>query len=175
MTARCGRCGYAREYHDGETARCPGLKRGQWMDAVPPEVITWREIMRRDVLARAAEHVAANAPYVSPLVVAPLVRARRPQSLAEIAGYQGRQALGIGRAATSAGWHVAGMYAMAGDGREISALTMHHGDMRAAATWLRAAGLAGTKSGWSADVAYAWRTGEMPRKVTHTDIEAIFK
>lgn len=101
----------------------------------------------------------------------PQVPARPPAGPGELAGYRGRQALGMGRAAAAAGWTLAAYYARAHDGEEMSAIKMLRGALRAVATWTRPAGNIGKSSGWRADVAYGWIEGSMPQKVNHTDLE----
>ncbi len=93
----------------------------------------------------------------------------------EFAGYGGKQARGLGRAATAAGWRVNAVYWRAADGAEGCAVQLAKGPLRAAATWKRKAGHPNPKTGWSTDVAYAWRVDveRFPTKLTHTDLERL--
>lgn len=166
---------------------CPGRRsaadgsRGQWLllrqakykplAPAPYDRSTWREILARDTALRHAVYDAERAPHESPIVLPPQVPARPPLGGAEVASYRGRQALGLGGAAAAAGWRADAFYARAADGAELSAVKLARDDLRAVATWRRAAGKQGSKSGWSADVAYGWRLGTMPAKITHTFLE----
>lgn len=173
----CDRCGYLREYHQVVTLRCPAdgggyAKTVGWRDSPPLDTSDWQTIIRREAQARQEAYAAARAPYVSPVVPPPLIPARAPQGPSELAGYQGRQAMGLGRAAIEAGWRVAAFYWLAGDCTEGCAVKLQRDDLRAVATWRRAAGSIGKTSGWSADVAYGWRVGTIPAKVNHTDLKS---
>jgi hypothetical protein len=105
----------------------------------------------------------------------PQVAARPPVGPGEFAGYQGKQAVGLGRKATERGWDARGWYWRAFDGVEGCAVALRKGVLRAVATWTRAAGKQGGKSGWGADVAYGWRTDipGFPMQLTHTQLEGL--
>lgn len=166
----CATCGYGPEWHEGPTLKCPGQP-GKWRDPPPVDRSTWREIIARDSAARQAVIDVARRPYVPVVVPPPQVPARPAAGPSEMARYQGRQALGVGRRAAAAGWTVAAYYARSHDGTELSAVKMYRGALRAVATWTRPAGNIGKLSGWRADVAYGWINGSMPQKVNHTDLE----
>lgn len=174
----CDRCGYLREYHQPDTLRCPADGGGYartvgWRDSPPIDRSDWQTIIRRAAQAREAAHAAARAPYVPPPAQAPpLIAPRAPRGASELASYRGRQAVGLGRTAVAAGWSVAAFYWLCGDHSEGCAVKLRRDDLRAVATWRRAAGSIGKTSGWSADVAYGWRVGRMPIKVSHTDLES---
>jgi hypothetical protein len=163
---------------------CPGRRseseanKGRWMvlrlgklkQPEPP-------VQRRDwfgmsmpVLEVKAEKVVLDEPLGPPQVTA-----RPPYGPGEIAGYQGKQAVGLGRRAAAAGWTVSAHYWRAADGVEGCAVRMARDDLRAVATWKRPRGKIGAKSGWGADVAYGWRLGTLPAKLSHTDLERIFR
>jgi hypothetical protein len=167
----CGGCGYLARWHEGPELRCPSLKTKRWQDPPPVDRSMWRDILARDTAMRHAVYDARNAPHEPQIVLPPRIPARAPYGPGEIAGHQGRQALGLGRKAVAAGWRVTAHYAMAADGGELSAVKLARDDLRAVATWRRAPGKVGSKSGWSADVAYGWRLGTMPAKINHTDLE----
>lgn len=179
MTVHCGGCGYEPQWHKPVTGHCPGpeggyLKTVTWQFPPLPDATPWREIMRRDYLARVAEYEAAHAPYVPPAPAPPpRVPARPVRAATEIAGYQGRQAVGLGRKAVAAGWAVEAHYWRAHDGVEGCAVRMQKGDLYAVATWARPAAQAGGRSGWAADIAYGVKRGEMPVKLTHTQLEGV--
>jgi hypothetical protein len=106
----------------------------------------------------------------------PRVLARAPRTPAEIAGAGGgRQASKLGRLAISLGWSVSAHYWQGADGPEGCAIRLAKLPLRAVATWSRPAELVGTKAGWKADLAYAWRIDvpRPPMKVTHTDLERL--
>lgn len=173
---RCRSCGYLESTHDA-ARRCHAAtadkngRRGTFSPA-PPDApdIGWRKIMELEAAARRAESDHARAVYVPPVVEPPMVPARSPMGPGEIAGGGGKkQATKLGRQAIDAGWLVEAVYWRAADGTEGCALRLAGpGQMRAVATWARDGGKAGTLAGWSADIAYAWRPGEMPAKINHT-------
>jgi len=165
-TQHCAGCGYLRVYHEGD--RCPGLKTKTFQ--VPPPIVEtdWREILERDARVRAAALAARTAVALPSVPAQPRVPARPPLNHGEFARGQGRQALGLGRRAIEAGWDVSPWYWLAGDGTEGCAVKLAKDDLRAVATWQRPPGMLGSSKGWAADVAYAWRVGSMPVKVTHT-------
>jgi hypothetical protein len=105
----------------------------------------------------------------------PQVVARSPLAPGEFAGYQGKQAVGLGRKAIERGWDVAPWYWRAHDGSEGCAVALSRGPLRAVATWKRKAGSQGKGSGWGADVAYAWRTdaNAFPTQIGHTQLEGL--
>jgi hypothetical protein len=119
------------------------------------------------------QEVEEDEPQVA---LPPQVPARPPQGPGELASYQGKQAVGLGRRGVAAGWQVEAFYARAGDGHEICGLRLKYGVYRAVATWTRKAGNIGKLSGWATDVAYAWQLDVKrgPIKLTHTDLEGIF-
>lgn len=177
MTGHCAGCGYLFVYHRSETGHCPAdegfAKTARYRPPPPIDRTEWREIMRRDYLARVAAHEAAHAPYELVVVPPPLIPARAPTGPAELAGYQGRQAVGLGRKATAAGWQVSAAYWKTHDGSEGCAVKMQRDDLFAVATWTRKPGKAGSKSGWEADIAYGVRRGDAPVKLTHTQLEGV--
>lgn len=105
----------------------------------------------------------------------PMVRARLPRSRLEYAGYGGRQAVGLGRRAALVGWSVRPLYWRAGDGAEGCGVWLWKDDLRAVATWKRPSTKAGMKSGWGADIAYAWRADvqRFPTKLNHTQLDEL--
>lgn len=168
---KCATCGYERWWHEGTTkTKCPAQAQGKWREPDPPGRSSWREIMREDAAARRAAFDEARAAYVPPIVLPPQVPARWPAGPGEIAGYQGRQAVGLGRAAAQRGWAVTARYWRAGDGKEGCGVWLSRGELRALATWERKPGQQGSKSGWSGGVAYAWRTDvtAFPTPIGHT-------
>lgn len=166
----CAGCGYVRSLH-GADGGCPGLKTKTFTARAPVEEIDWREVMRRDRVAASAPPVAVAA------VAAPLIPARPPLSFGEYAGGQGRQAVGLGRAAMAVGWSVSPWYWLAGDGTEGCALRLARGTLRAVATWKRPSGMLGSSKGWASDLAYAWRTdvARIPQKMTVTQLEGLIR
>jgi hypothetical protein len=176
----CASCGYGPEWHEqtGEH-RCPpetadkNGRRGKWRTPDPPVHLDYRAIMRRDWLARQAADAAAHVEYEPEVVPPPLIPARAPTGPTELASYQGRQALGMGRQAALAGWAVSAHYWKAYDGSEGCAVKMWRDDLYAVATWKRKPAKAGTKSGWEADIAYGVRRGDAPVKLTHTQLEGV--
>lgn len=138
----------------------------------PPEPEVRREWFGLLVPVIETEPKRAAEPVV---VLPPEVPARPPQGPGEFAGYAGKQAVGLGRAAMDKGWELSPWYWRAGDGSEGCAVRLAKGPLRAVATWKRAAGKQGSKSGWSSDVAYAWRTDvdRFPSEVTLTQLEGL--
>jgi hypothetical protein len=63
-------------------------------------------------------------------------------------------------------------YWRAHDGTEGCAVKLRKDDLYGVATWARPAGKIGTRAGWAADIAYAWRLDgkSMPVKVNHTQL-----
>lgn len=178
VTRRCAGCGYDVTTHDPDgtchasTADKNG-RRGKFRDAPPDGPGDWREIMRRDYLARVAKYEAERAAYAPIVVPPPQVPARPPAGPGEFAGYQGRQAVGLGRKAAAAGWAVEARYWRAHDGTEGCAVRMARDDLYAVATWSRKPGKQGSRSGWEADIAYGVRRGDAPVKLTHTQLEGV--
>lgn len=176
---RCASCGYGAEWHELGTQKCPietadrNGRRGRWKDAPPIDHSDYRTIMRRDWLARQAAYEALHAPYVPVVIPPPRIPARSPNGPHELAGYAGRQAIGLGRKAVAAGWRVTAHYAMRHDGEEFCAIKMQRADLFAVATWTRKPGKQGGKSGWEADIAYGVRRGDAPVKLTHTQLEGV--
>lgn len=176
---RCSSCGYSEQWHELGTRKCPAEtadkngRRGTLKASPPDDPALWPEIIRRDSLARKAKTDAARAVYVPEIVLPPQVAARPPRGPGEIAGYQGKQAVGLGRVAVVAGWDVGAWYWRAYDGVEGCAVRLSLKDLRGVATWKRAAGKLGSKSGWSGEDAYGWKLGTMPIKLKHTELERI--
>lgn len=178
---RCAACGYEREpWHEFGTDRCPpetadkNGRRGRFRPSPEPDLALWPEIIRRDVAARFAAIEAARVVHVPDPALPPQVSARPPYGPGEFASYQGRQAAGLGRAASAAGWTVRAWYWRAADGTEGCAVSMSRGDLRAVATWTRPPGKLGGTSGWATDAAYGWRLGTMPATINTTDLGRIF-
>jgi hypothetical protein len=171
-----GACGYLIEFHD-LAGRCPGVKAGKFQRPDPVDRALWREIMARDLAARHRELERANAPYVPKIVLPPIVPARPPLSPGEFAGWQGKQAVGLGRRAAGSGFDLMPLYWLAGDETEGCAVKGQHAAFCFVATWKRAAGRRGSASGWGADIAYAWHPGDrqIPARMTHTDLERLFR
>jgi hypothetical protein len=174
----CAGCGYLFAYHQIGTGNCPRddggyAKTVKFRERPPVDRTPWREIMRRDWLARVAKYEAERAPYVPVIAPRPRIPARPPEGPHEMASYQGRQALGLGRKAAAAGWQVSAQYWQVHDGSEGCAVKMQRGDLFAVATWKRGAGKAGSKSGWEADIAYGVRRGDASVKLTHTQLEGV--
>lgn len=159
--------------------RCPGkdtqLRHGTFREAPPPEELTYVEILARDAARWRAEAEEAARPYEPP--PPPLVPARPPCGPHEFAGYQGRQAVGLGRKAVAAGWEVEARYWRAADRSEGCAVRLRKGPLRAVATWKRKADNRNPKSGWATDDAYAWRIDvqRFPTKLSHTDLEGLIQ
>lgn len=176
---RCAACGYGDELHEFGTRRCPpetadkNGRRGRFRVPDPPDTRTWQQRIKDASAARAQAIEDARRPYVPEVVPPPQVPARAPQGPGEFAGYGGRQAVGLGKAAAAAGWRVAAFYARSHDGEEMCAVKLAKDDLRAVATWTRKAGNIGKASGWGADIAYGWRLGTMPARINHTDLEKI--
>jgi len=179
VTGRCAACGYGPQWHEFGTQKCPpetadkNGRRGKWRDAPPVDTADFRTIMRRDAERRAADYAAARAVYVPEVVPPPQVPARSPRGPEELAGYAGRQAIGLGRKAVAAGWRVTPHYWRAHDGTEGCAIKMSRGDLFAVALWTRKPGKQGGKSGWEADIAYGVRRGDAPVKLSHTQLEGV--
>jgi hypothetical protein len=179
----CAACGYGRHFHEGDDLRCPAAtadkngRRGSWRDAPPPGPASWDEVIRRDIAERLGRELAERAKAREGALPPPppIIPARPPAGPGEIAGYGGKQALGMGRKAAADGWAVAARYWMTHDRSEGCALMLRRGNLYAVATWTRKPGKAGTKSGWSADVAYGVQAGALPIKITHTYLEGLFK
>lgn len=174
----CAGCGYLLAYHQVGTQCCPAplggfAKTAKWRDPAPIDRTAWRDIMRRDHAARMAKYAAECAPYEPTVIPPPLVPARAPRNVGELAGYAGRQGVGLGRRAVAAGWRVAAFYWQAHDGAEGCAVKMARDDLYAVACWKRKPGKQGSKSGWEADIAYGVRRGDAPVKLTHTQLEEV--
>lgn len=166
----CAGCGYRQSFH-GVDGTCPGLKTKRFEEPGPIDRATWREIMRRD---RAAAN-RVEPVHVPVAALPPQVRPREPQHAGEIAGWQGKQAVGFGRKAIAAGWAVEPWYWRAGTGAEGCAVCISKDAARAVATWSRGPGMVGKTSGWATDVAYGWRidVGRFPMKLTLTELEGL--
>jgi hypothetical protein len=174
----CAGCGYRPEHHQVGTQCCPTgdggfAKMAKWREPAPIDRTPWRDIMRRDHAARMAKYAAERAPYESAVIAPPLVPARAPRDVGELAGHGGRQAVGLGRKAVAAGWRVAAFYWQVHDESEGCAVKMARDDLFAVACWKRKPGKQGSKSGWEADIAYGVRRGDAPVKLTHTQLEGV--
>lgn len=163
------------------THRCPGkgtqLRHGTFRDPPPPGPGNWRDVIAADRAARDEKRHLEELAAMPDAVRPPIVPARPPCGPHEIAGYQGRQAVGLGRKATALAWDVEAWYWLAGDRSEGCAVRLRKGPLRAVATWTRKAGNKNPRSGWAVDVAYAWRIDvERPAtKLTHTDLEGLIR
>jgi hypothetical protein len=163
------------------TRPCPGkstqLRHGKFRLPSQSDPAGYAEIMRRDAAARFAADDEARLALEPPAVVPPQVPARPPVGPGELAGYGGKQAIGLGRTAVAAEWSVTALYWRSGAGVEGCGIWLAKGPVRAVATWKRAAGKQGAKSGWGADLAYAWRADvpRFPSRLNHTDLERLIK
>lgn len=146
------------------------LRQGKYKSPATPEPRREWFGLLVPVLESEVEQVVAE-----PVTGPPQVPARPPIEPTEFAGTQGRQARGLGRKALAAGWDVSPWYWRAFDGAEGCAVRLARGPLRAVATWKRAPGHLGEKSGWAADVAYGWRTdvSGFPTKLTVTQLEGL--
>jgi hypothetical protein len=174
----CGGCGYLSGYHKLGSGHCPNgeggyLKTVTFSAPPPPGEGDFRVIMRRDYQARMAAYDELHTTYEPEVVPPPIIAARAPAGPLELAGYQGKQAIGLGRKAAAAGWAVDARYWKAHDGTEGCAVRMTRDELYAVATWKRKPAKAGTGSGWEADIAYGVRRGDAPVKLTHTQLEGV--
>lgn len=170
----CG-CGAPAWQHSPDVATalwhgkpCPGRRSkasGEWL------------LLRRGTYKQASPIATVGPTAPDDVALPPQVPARAPLTPGEYAGYGGRQAVGLGRAGVALGWLVTAHYWRAGDGTEGCAVKLSKGPLRAVATWGRSPGKQGSKSGWTADVAYAWRVDvrRAPTKVTHTELLELIK
>lgn len=179
---RCAACGYFEEFHDLGTLKCPretadvNGRRGTFREYVPERRFDWFGLSvpyskkQLDAMAdaeRLAEDVVTGPPQVP---------ARPPLCPGEIAGgKRNAAAIKLGRLAIAAHWTVAPLYWRAADGREGCGVWLSRGDLRALATWKRAAGNVGALTGWEGDRAYAWRTsGTQPvTRINLTQLEGL--
>lgn len=169
-----------RPYRLGATGEPLGLRRGRYDQAhdgpMPIEERVARIIscVTADLPPVAQAEQLADVDDYSPRA-APMVWARPPASAVEIAGYAGKQAVGLGRKGHAEGWTPTALYWRAADGEEGCGVWLLRDDLRALATWKRPSAKAGTKSGWATDLAYAWRVGSgtFPYKITHTALEGL--
>jgi hypothetical protein len=171
----CAGCGYLAEYH-GIVGECPGLKTKRFEVPLPVFQETWREILERDAACWRAEQYALHHPEPYRPPAPPLVPARPPQCAEEYAtSNRGLSAAKLGRKAVELAWNVKALYWVGHDGTEGCGLWLAKDSLRAVATWKRKAEQAGNLTGWSTDIAYAWRTdiARFPTKVTHTDLEGL--
>ena len=163
-------CGHLEAAHGFANIVQDGCK--NFRPAPAPVPVHWRQVMRDEAAKRAAEYAAVEPP---PAPLPPRVPARPPRGAGEFARGQGRQALGLGRKAIDMGWRVRPLYWQAGDGTEGCALRLFGPNGEGAvAAWKRKPGNEGALSGWSADVAYAWPPGGVPRKTSVTVLEGFF-
>jgi len=168
----CARCGYLLEYHD-VARRCPGLKTGKWVDRDPIDGALWPEILARDVAARMRAIEEARRPYVPVIVEPPVVCARPPRGAHEFAGYQGRQAVGLGRLAVRCGMDVQPYYWKSGAGVEGCAVKGYRPTIAFVATWERPPGRS-----WGVDIAYVWNPSDRSRgpvKISLTNLEELIR
>lgn len=166
----CARCGYLSEYHD-VARRCPGMKTGKWTERDPIDGALWPEILARDVAARMRSIEEARRPYVPVIVEPPIVCARPPRGPQEFAGYQGRQAVGLGRVAAGRGFDVAPYYWKSGAGVEGCAVKGYRPTLAFVATWQRKPG-----KSWGSDIAYLWNPSDrrsFPSKIGITELGEI--
>lgn len=158
---------------------CPAketqLRHGQFKAEASAERYQWFGMLPaytpEQVKARAVATSVTELKSVGP----PQVKARPPAGPGEFASYRG-QAAKLGRLAIEAGWTVNALYWRDADDVEGCGVWLWRGPLRGVATWARAAGKQGAKSGWSADVAYAWRadaSDRFPSKITHTELERL--
>lgn len=161
LVDHCGRCGYLREFHD-LARRCPGMKTGTWKDRDPVDGALWREILARDVAAQMRAIEQARKPSLPPPIDPPVVLARPPRGKGEFAQHGGKQALGIGRLAISAGMDVAPYYWKSGAGAEGCAVKGYRPTLACVATWQRKPGV----KGWAFDIAYAWNPSDRTKGPT---------
>lgn len=154
---------------DGRKSKATGdrlnLRRGSFVaPPAEPQLRDWFGLLvpvDQDDEPEAVEIVPAGPPLVS---------ARQPNGPGETAPRQVR----LGKVALSMGWQRPRLeYWQAADGGEGCGLKIARGDLRAVATWKREPGQQGKTTGWSADIAYAWRNGTMPVRVTHTVLERL--
>lgn len=169
-TDHCARCGYLSEYHD-VARRCPGMKTGKWTERDPIDGALWPEILARDVAARMRSIEEARRPYIPVIVEPPIVCARPPRGPQEFAGYQGRQAVGLGRVAAGRGFDVAPYYWKSGVGVEGCAVKGYRPTLAFVATWQRKPG-----KSWGSDIAYLWNPSDrrsFPSKIGITELGEI--
>lgn len=170
-------CGYRKSMHALGTLRCPEAKAAKYREPVPELTKLWCGLVV-PISPAELKQIAAAVDEADPVAaLPPQVPARPPTSAGEFAGYQGKQAMGLGRKAIDLGWRVVPLYWRAGDGTEGCGAWLSRDDLRAFATWKRKPGNLGAKSGWGADIAYAWRVGAkaVPSKITHTQLEGIIE
>jgi hypothetical protein len=155
LVNHCGRCGYLKEFHD-LARRCPGMKTGTWKLRDPIDGALWPEILARDIARqmRMVEEVARAD--VEVITKPPMVVARPPLQPSEFAGYQGRQAVGIGRLAIAKGMDIAPYYWCSGVGVHGCAVKGYRPGLAFVATWKRKPKV----KGWSFDIAYAWNPSD---------------
>lgn len=149
------------------------MKTGKWTDRDPIDRALWPEILARDVAARMRALDEARRSYVPPVVEPPVVVARAPRGKGEFAGYQGRQAVGLGRLAARCGFDVAPYYWKSGAGVEGCAVKGYRPTLAFVATWERKPGRS-----WATDVAYAWNPSDnrtFPVRMTVTQLEEIIR
>ena len=169
-----------RPYRLGEKGEPLSLRRGRYEQADDgPAPIEERVARIISCITRNLPPVLQAAQLAEPEYLVPvrepMVFARPPANGLEIAGYGGKQAVGLGRAGQERGWFPIALYWRAADGEEGCGVWLSRQDLRALATWKRPSTKAGTKSGWAVDIAYAWRVGSgtFPFKITHTALEGL--
>lgn len=141
------------------------LRRASFKAPEPaPELVDWFGLL---VAAKPVELEDSAEP--GPLTP-PVVPARPPHAPGETAP----RAVRLGKLAVGMGWQRPRLeYWRAADDGEGCGLKLARGELRAVATWKRDPGQRDKTTGWSADIAYAWRNGNMPVPVTHTVLERL--
>lgn len=178
----CASCGYLEDMHDAGTRRCPlatadkNGRRGTFKLPAQVPVKSWHGLVMPLSPAELAAVAAANQDVGPVAAGPPQVAARPPTGPAELAGYRRQQAVGLGRLAIEQGWNVRPLYWRDHAGVEGCGVWLNRGPLRALATWKRPAGVkTGTMTGWSTDLAYAWRADleRLPARITHTRLEEL--
>lgn len=179
---RCAGCGYGEDVHDLGTLRCPietadkNGRRGTFREPQPEARKSWFG-MTMPLSPAELKQIAEAADEGKGVALPPQVPARPPLGAGEFAGSQRRQAVGLGRGAIDRGWRVVPLYWRSWLGVEGCGVWLAKGEMRAVATWKRPEGMVGKTTGWTVDVAYAWRidAGRAPTKLTHTQLEGLIR
>lgn len=148
------------------------LRHGKYREAGPTDPALYPEIITRDVRLRFEAIEAARAIHVFEVPLPPQVPARAPYLATEYAP----AAAGLGRHALGLGWDVEALYWRSGDGTEGCAVRLAKHPLRAVATWTRAPGQQGSKTGWATDLVYAWRADTIdrfPSKINVTTLKGL--